>query len=265
MSERPDKALVLAALSTLNIQSEVDVSDEEVAGFIDKSLNEQQRNKVIAAFAKNPQLLSSAIDTYNALALFEPKSAAEPEKQGFSVVNWFKQHWLSTGSMGSAVAAAFAYVLIMPVTDLNQLDDELSGNFYTASVDRDSFYQQLPSTKGLRVAPINSNEAHFQYGYQQALSELEFASNSFSKPSCSSDKNCTAEQSYQLLGKWTGLTLAQCTSEYSVSTAFWQSQAKVVEGLLANIDDKTLDKLYSGGDKEQALCAVAVGFNDKLN
>jgi len=265
MNEKPNQALALAALSTLNIQAQIEVSDEEVAGFIDKTLDEQQHQKVLSAFAKNPQLLSSAIDTYNALDLFEQETAVQLIKKRFSLVNWFKQHWLSTGSMGSAVAAAFAYVMIMPVTDLGQLDNTLSGNFYHATVDADSFYKQLPSTKRLRTAPTNNNEEHFQYGYQLALSELEFESNLLAEPYCSSEKACTVEKSYQLLGKWTGLTLAQCNSDYSVSISFWQSQAEIIEGLLANIDHKQLSKLYSGSDKEQDLCIAAQAINKKLN
>jgi len=265
MNEKPNKALVLAALSTLNIQSQVDVSDEDVAGFIDKTLNEQQRQKVLSAFAKNPQLLASAIDTYNALEMFETKIAVEPEKQDFSLVSWFKQHWVSSGSMGTAVAAAFAYVMIMPVTDLRQLDGELSANFYNASVDTDSSYKQLPSTKELNVTPLSNNEEYFQYGYREALSELNIESNPLPEPPCSSEKSCTTQKNYQLLGKWTGLTLVQCSSDYSVSTVFWKNQANIIKGLLANIDDKQLDKLYSGNDDEQALCAAAESFNDELN
>jgi len=265
MIDKTEKNAFLTALSVLNTQENISVSDEDIAAFIDGSLDEEKRKTLISTFATNPELLSSVVSTYSALKEFNATAKQPAEKKSFSLFSWLKQHWLSSGSMTSAIAATFAYVMIMPVTDLRQLDDALSDNIYNASTDADAFYRQFPATKGLRAHPLNSNNEHFNYGYQQALSELNLGSNTLPLPSCANNKTCTIENSYLLLGKWTALTLAQCSSEYSVSTSFWENQGDIIDGLLANIDDANLDSLHLKSNEEQSLCVTAKNLNDKLN
>lgn len=265
MNQKINKAAALAALSTLKIEYQVEVTDEELAAFIDKTLDESQRKRVLSALAKNPALLSSAVDTFNALQFFDDKKIEPAVKPRFSLTAWLKQHWLSSGSLGSFVAAAFAYIMLMPVTNLNQLDRELSRNFNAASVDATAFYKQLPATKSLNMSPVTEVEAHFRDGYQQALNQLELADINIAQSYCNNEQNCEQQRSYQLLGRWTGLTLAQCHSPYSVSTTFWQTQGEILDALLTNIKDNKVTDMHKASYNEQLLCVSAGRFRLMLN
>lgn len=265
MKDKIEGSAFLAALSALNVQEKVNVSDEEVAAFLDDSLGVTQRKKVISAFAHDPELLSVVVSTYSALKEFNAKESQSINTQSSSFVSWFKRRWLSSGAVGGLITAVFAYFIAVPVVHINQLDSQLSDNFQIAVVTPSSFYKEYPVSKGLNSSPLTAIEENFQYGYHQALSKLDFEENRNTIPNCNSERTCQKVKTQQLLGEWTGLTLAQCSSEYSVSTEFWENQKNILNGLMTNINNEKIKSFYSKLNSESSICNVAIQFNDILN
>jgi hypothetical protein len=273
MNNKQDTAAVLASLSAIKQDHNIVLSDEEIAGFIDNKLTPEQEQKVIDALAVNPNLLAEVVETYETRHVFDShlatlraqkdKGTTGQPKGSISLVqqiaNWFSSNWIPSTSMGGLVAAAFAYVILIPSMSINDISESISQGYGLTSLDEASLPKSL-TTKGFKFNQSN-DQIDFEFGQSIALAKLTETINSENGRECTSKEDCLRSNVFVLLGQWQTLSAAQCDSEYSVDTTFWARQAEAYNGLRDFIGDYQVTLPELTGNSEQSVCSLINNSN----
>lgn len=269
MSNTHDTATILASLSALKQNTNTSITDEEIAGFLDKQLSPKDEQKVIDALAVNPTLLTEVVETYETKKLYEKQMSAIMDRKAQAtntsptppsliekISNWLSKNWLPSSSMGGLVAAAFAYVLLVPSLNLNDISQSVNQGYDLVSIEESALPKSF-SSKGLNFNKSN-DQIDFEIGQSIALSKLSGETSKVQKRVCKTTEECDRALAFELLGQWQTTSEAQCNSSYSASNNFWNSQAKSYNNLKSYIDKYNITLPTIDESTEQAICDVAL-------